>query len=273
MKKRITENANIRNNKINDNLNTKYLSDKLYMEDSATSLYNKNYFNRNMQALVLQMIKGLMENSKNNNNKTTWSIMFCDIDGLKLANDTLGHIEADEGIKMIADIIRSCIRTNREQNDQIVYPNKDNNKIKHNIPIRFGGDEFIIILPNCTKDKALLIEQRIKTLISYNMEHTKNMTLSIGIADTSEIKIPEQVNDSANLITFMNQLVTLAENRMYEDKNKDIRNLSYEDKKAIMIKHLARIGDNIGFNINSTEDIDLLIHILNDIKDDKTKKR
>lgn len=255
--------------------NSKYkriVENQKHLEDYSTSLYNKNFFLKNMDNISLQMIRGRLANKANGNDAKTWSLLFCDIDGLKLTNDTIGHLEADKGIQSIADILKGCIRCNREENDQIIHLNDDRN-YNQNIPIRFGGDEFVIILPNCTKEKALLIENRIKCQIEINKDLTRNMTLSIGIADTNEIEMPKNIDNKIETRTFIDSLVTLAEKRMYNDKNKDIKNMSDEVKRTVLLKHLNRIADQIGFNINDTEDIDALINILSDLKDTKKEQR
>lgn len=251
------------NNNIND-----YNS---FFEDVSTSLYNKNYFIKHMENIALQMIKGVVENKTNENNAATWSILFCDIDGLKLANDTMGHLEADSGIKYIADTIKYCIRSNRVSSDSIIYPEYFDEDTT-NIPIRIGGDEFVVILPNCTSEKAMLVKNRIQKQIDNNKEYTKNMSLSIGIADTSEVIAPHDITDKDQTEAFLNDVVSLAEKRMYEDKNKDIFNLSFEDKKLLILKHLNRVANQVGLNINEPDDIDLFINILTDIKESKRKK-
>jgi diguanylate cyclase (GGDEF)-like protein len=242
-----------------------------YLEDYATALYNKNFFIKNMEFIALQMIKGKIENAKNKSDEKTWSIIFCDIDGLKLANDTLGHVEADVGIKNIAGIIKDCIRTKRRENDSLIYPELDQ---EDNIPIRFGGDEFLIILPNCTKEKAILIQKRIKKQINSDKNHTRNMSLSMGIADTKEIVVPSDIDNPETIKAFVNDLISLAEKRMYSDKNKQVKHLSYEEQKLIVTKYLNRVGEQVGFNFQNPNELEALINILVDIKQSlKTSKK
>lgn len=240
-----------------------------YFEDYATSLYSKNFFIKNMEAIALQMIKGKVENSKNKNKEKTWSVIFCDIDGLKLANDTLGHVEADIGIKNIATIIKQCIRTHREENDSIIYPEFEKGD---NIPIRFGGDEFLLILPNCTKSKATIIRNRIKKEIEASQIVTRNMSLSMGIADTQEIPIPI-IDDNDSVRGFVNDLITLAEKRMYLDKHKQVKTLSYEEQKDLVKKYLNRVSEQIGFDYQNPEELDTIINILHDIKADLIREQ
>jgi GGDEF domain-containing protein len=220
------------------------------------------------------MLSGLVSNHKNNNKEQTWSIMFCDIDGVKLVNDNDGHTIGDQGIKHIASIIKSCVRTNRKPQDSIEFPNIIDKE--ESIPIRFGGDEFVIFLPNCTKEQAFLIEERMKRMISKERKEAKNMTLSIGIADSTEVTPPTNINDDS-INQFINDLVTLADRRMILDKNKDFKEMSNKNRKKYIWKHLNRIVPRIGLDVNSTEEINLVIEVLEDIKKEikmqKTKKR
>lgn len=231
-------------------------------KDFLTSLYSKNYFIKNITKMASKMVS---EVSKGN----SWSLLFCDIDGLKLTNETLGHLEADQGIKYLGKIINSSIRTHRKNKDKIIYPDKEG-KRDDNIAFRFGGDEFIIILPNCDKEGAALIETRIKQKITENKEKTKNLTLSIGIADTNDV--PQISNtDNISINFYANCLITLAEDRMFQNKHQAIMNLSEKEREILAFKQinlgLKRAGYN--FELNDPKQIDLAINILKSIKKDK----
>jgi diguanylate cyclase (GGDEF)-like protein len=242
---------------------------KSFIEDASTSLYNKNYFVQNMNKIALEMIKGINENKINKNDAGTWSILFCDIDALKYVNDTVGHIEADKAIKNIASIIKECIRTHSNKNDTILYPDIEK---RENIPIRFGGDEFVIILPNCTKEKAQLIKNRINNYLINKSEDVANMTLSIGIADTSEVKLLNNIdiNDVQSINMFVSSLIEVAEERMRDEKNIDFDNLSYIKKQETISKHLNRIP---GLNLNDPNHICVLDQIINDLKNNLYKDK
>jgi diguanylate cyclase (GGDEF)-like protein len=244
------------NNKEFDNVK------KSYMKDASTSLYNKNFFIQNMNKIALEMIKGINENKINKNAEGTWSILFCDIDALKFVNDTVGHIEADKAIKNIADIIKECIRTHRDKNDTILYPDVDKSE---NIPIRFGGDEFVIILPNCTKEKAQLIKDRINNYLIKKSKDVASMTLSIGIADTNEIELPNDldINNVESVNMFVSNLIGVAEERMRDEKNVDFDNLSYIKQQETISKYLNRIP---GFNLNNAKHVYVLDKIVDDLK-------
>jgi diguanylate cyclase (GGDEF)-like protein len=241
-------------------MDTNNTGKEYYMKDESTSLYSKNFFIRNMNEIASKMITGVNQNKINRSKADTWSIMFCDIDALKYVNDTVGHVEADIAIKNIADIIKECIRTNRKENDTILYPDDKN------IPIRFGGDEFIIILPNCTKEKAQLIKDRINGHLIKRCKDVSNMTLSIGIADTSEIDLPNPLdqNNTEVVNMFLSNLIEMAEERMRAEKNIDFDNLPYQKQVEVIFKSLNRIP---GFDLNNFNHVNLLNKISEGLKD------
>jgi two-component system cell cycle response regulator len=94
------------------------------------------------------------------------SILMFDLDNLKTINDTQGHHEGDEVILTVADICRSALR----QTD---------------IACRFGGDEFVIALPNTGHEQAVQFAQRLQErfraeLSRFSVEGTV-VTASIGV--------------------------------------------------------------------------------------------
>lgn len=91
-----------------------------------------------------------------------FSIMMIDLDNFKSINDTYGHLEGDKVLIDFAQKAISAIRTT----DQLS---------------RFGGDEFLIILPNTSMGEAKLSSERIHAAAKYSS--TRPWTVSIGIAE------------------------------------------------------------------------------------------
>lgn len=94
------------------------------------------------------------------------SIFMFDLDNLKKINDTKGHHAGDELIQAVANICRSAIRVT-------------------DIACRFGGDEFVIALPNTGRDQAMQLVKRLhdrirKELKQFSVEDTV-VTASIGV--------------------------------------------------------------------------------------------
>lgn len=154
----------------------------LSMHDPLTNLYNRMFF----ETELMRLSKG---------RQLPISIIVCDLDNLKLVNDTYGHKAGDQIIKQTATLLSSCFRS-------------------ADIVARLGGDEFAVIIPNLDVDKVEQIIQRLRDRItSYNQsllsnQPGKTINLSIGSA-------------TALVGTEMEALFKAADERMYlEKKNK-----------------------------------------------------
>ncbi|MBI4685105.1 MAG: GGDEF domain-containing protein [Nitrospirae bacterium] len=114
--------------------------------DLLTGAYNRNYFN--------EVIKSEIERTKRYNKKL--SIIMADIDNFKQINDKYGHLHGDGVLKECALLLNKSIRAS-------------------DLLIRFGGDEFLIIMPetDCAEGNALI--SRINTNISeWNEEYASS---------------------------------------------------------------------------------------------------
>jgi diguanylate cyclase (GGDEF)-like protein len=126
--------------------------------DYMTKLYNKCYFDTCIKTAVKEASKC----------GRSFSLMVIDIDDFKDINDRFGHLTGDEVLKEIAASIKKCIR-----DDDLCF--------------RYGGDEFVIILPNTTKEQAGVIGERIQSTLLSNDLGSEGLSdirisLSIGIA-------------------------------------------------------------------------------------------
>ncbi|XDE61958.1 diguanylate cyclase [Arthrospira platensis BEA 1257B] len=105
-----------------------------------------------------------------------FSVLMIDIDHFKLINDNYGHNIGDEALKIMADVTVNALR-------------------KVDIFGRFGGEEFVVFLPETQADEALLVAERIRKAIAqtpiYVEGQTINITVSIGVTiyESSEISL------------------------------------------------------------------------------------
>ena len=99
--------------------------------------------------------------------KRPLSMVMIDMDGLKTINDTYGHPAGDAALKLVADVIRSHIR-------------------RVDMPARFGGDEFVILLPEVELELAVKIAERICDKIRPSEDHSDMFTVSGGVAQLSD---------------------------------------------------------------------------------------
>ena len=126
------------------------------LHDSLTGLYNRTYFEQLMQERALE-------------NNQPFGIIICDVDGLKIINDTMGHRIGDELLLTVAGMMKKHITPE----DTVA---------------RVGGDEFAILLMRRTKDAILDVIYRIRNDVEeYNQANTKMpISMSIGYATSTE---------------------------------------------------------------------------------------
>ena len=125
------------------------------IRDEKTGLYNHKFFETILE----------MEIDKAKRKKEKLSIMITDIDFFKKINDTYGHLKADELLAQLARVITKTIR-------------------KSDVPSRFGGEEFFILLPETSLDKAKKLAARLKKAIHEDKMLKKHgLTVSGGITE------------------------------------------------------------------------------------------
>lgn len=126
--------------------------------DALTNIYNKRFYINNLVNSHNLIDKYLV-------------VIFIDIDNFKLINDTYGHLFGDEIIKTVALNVKQSLRSSE-------------------IAIRYGGDEFLVILENNTLNDALRIAERIQERINSLDFSDKidnfTLSLSMGISDGYE---------------------------------------------------------------------------------------
>jgi len=140
--------------------------------DPMTKLYNRRYFT-NASVHIFDLAK---------RNKTDLSMIMLDIDNFKSVNDTFGHKTGDDVIIHLANILHTQQR-------------------KSDIVCRFGGEEFLILLPNTTSENAKIVAEKIRgsvlqSSIYLNEKKSIQYTVSLGVAAVnpqSETNIEEAI--------------------------------------------------------------------------------
>lgn len=135
---------------------------KLSITDMLTGLKNTRYFYIKLDEFM----------EAANRYQHHFSICFLDLDHFKVLNDTYGHLAGDNVLRTIGKILQSSLR-------------------KLDIGFRYGGEEFVILLPSTTKEDAQLVAQRIREWVeNHKFSLTKdlkvNVTVSIGISEYRE---------------------------------------------------------------------------------------
>ncbi|MBN2655581.1 MAG: diguanylate cyclase [Spirochaetales bacterium] len=124
--------------------------------DSLTGLYNAGYLHRILEKEI----------EANPEKGAPLSLIMADVDNFKNFNDTWGHKQGDEVLKKMGAIIRGSAR-------------------ERDIPCRYGGEEFSVILPETSLDEAFEVAERIRTRFERGEEEDQRLrgiTVSVGVA-------------------------------------------------------------------------------------------
>lgn len=166
--------------------------EKLANYDGLTKAYNRR--------MGLIILKENLKYARRNKNHLT--ISFLDQDNLKEVNDILGHDYGDESLKIISNTIKEEIRDS-------------------DIICRMGGDEFLIIFPDCNRDNARKIVSRIRNKINEKNNNLDfNISFSAGFYEydgKSDIRVDE--------------FIKIADSDMYEEKNVKKQYLHNKNKR------------------------------------------
>ncbi len=158
--------------------------------DTLTGLYNRRFFD--------DTLKREFERAKRYNRSL--ALVLFDINDFKFINDNFGHLAGDMVLREVSRIIKENIRS-------------------IDIPVRYGGDEIILLLPETSRKEASFVVEKIRQkLKEWNATSpidgfNGEITLSAGWTDIEEASVPED-------------MIKLADSRMYEDKK------VYKQKKA-----------------------------------------
>ncbi len=141
-----------------ENANVYAKMEQTSLTDDLTKLYNIRYGNQFLDAFL----------SKSTQRQSKLSLIFLDIDYFKLVDDNYGHLVGSETLKLIGDRIKRSIR------------DKD-------VAVRYGGDEYMVILPGTDKETAAYIADRIRQEISREPfpatgKKTFHVSVTLGVA-------------------------------------------------------------------------------------------
>jgi len=151
--------------------------------DDVSSLFNFRYFHQALERELKLVTR----------HKTRLSLLFIDLDKFKQINDTHGHLRGSKVLREVGFLLRAAIR-------------------ETDIAARYGGDEFVVILPDTDHDQGLRLGERMRQLILHSTY-------------LKEEGIHARLGASIGLATFPTEaptkdaLIQLADERMYLDKN------------------------------------------------------
>ena len=154
---------------------------ELTVTDDLTKLHNARFLHEVLEHEISRAARY----------KTELSVIFLDLDHFKAVNDTHGHLLGSKLLFEVAEVIRGRLR-------------------KSDFGVRYGGDEFVVLLPQTPKKKAAEVARRLRRAINdrrFLGEQELKLTASFGVAAfPSDAKTKED-------------LLRLADNAMYGIKN------------------------------------------------------
>jgi diguanylate cyclase len=146
----------------------------LSLHDQLTGLYNRRFYTEELKRL-------------DTSRRLPLTLVMSDVNGLKIINDSFGHEAGDKLIRKTAEILKQCFRSD-------------------DVLCRYGGDEFIAILPNTDAQLAESIIRRIQQKISENQPSKGILSVSFGL--DSKVSEDQRIAD----------VLKCAEDNMYKKK-------------------------------------------------------
>ncbi|GAB6108038.1 GGDEF domain-containing protein [Fusibacter bizertensis] len=136
---------------------------QISITDQLTGIFNRRHL---YQALESFQIK--------KSDDENFVVLMMDLNNFKKVNDTFGHVAGDLVLKEFGDALNQSCR-------------------KYDLPVRYGGDEFILILPDTTVEDVEVIKLRIRKMFETTLAKYKSVDLDIcfGIANSSGKSIEE----------------------------------------------------------------------------------
>ncbi len=191
----------------------------LSTHDALTGLRNRRYFEEQMS---------LMENG----DFDPVGLVMCDVDGLKIVNDTLGHDKGDLLLKTVANLINQCFK-------------------KDDIVARVGGDEFAILLPETFEDTIKRTLNRIRQKVKEYNQYTPELPLSISVgyavrtsSETSMSSIFEEADNNMYREKLHSRLSTrssIVQTMMRALKARDFITEGHADRLQVLVVRMARV--------------------------------
>lgn len=143
--------------------------------DQLTGLYNRHYLSDTLSKRVAHAKR----------HGEALSVIIVDIDHFKNVNDTFGHLTGDIILKAVANVMQDSAR-------------------KEDVAARFGGEEFIMVLDNCTADDALVKAENLRNKIQLLYPEDIAVTASFGVVQLEkDMQRCEDLLKNADMALYM----------------------------------------------------------------------
>lgn len=151
--------------------------------DALTRLYNRRWLDNALERLLEQALKG----------QQNLCVLLIDVDHFKRYNDTHGHLGGDQALVAMSNVLKTTVRP-------------------YDFATRYGGEEFLVLLPNTSLPEAIATAQRLReatqamSVVSPTGASLPGITVSIGVA----------LSDAGSTSV---SLVAAADEKLYRAKN------------------------------------------------------
>ena len=201
---------------------------KISYTDKLTDVYNRTYFDKKIKNL-------------NTENNLPLSLIMGDVDGLKIVNDTLGHLKGDELLVQIANVLKKVCK-------------------KESLTVRWGGDEFVVLLPNTEYEEAKKICNKIKSVCKKESYTSIPLSMSLGCATKTNInqninailkeaedklykeKLPSHINSKKRILNVLNESLT----------EKSLETKQHTDR---VVNYVKKLGNSMGLNSSQMKEL------------------
>lgn len=218
----------------------KKLEDRLrYLSynDALTGIYNRTYFEEKIREL-------------NNEQHLPLGIIMGDVNGLKLVNDSLGHLEGDKLLKSIAGVL------NKACGDK-------------GYVFRWGGDEFMILLPNCNEYSCERMVEKIRS--ECKKDDYSYIELSIALGEVVKHSLEEDIDKCIKEVEERVYRQKLLEHNSVRSsmmnslkKSLEAKNMETEEHTERVESYALEIGKRYGFKSSQMDEL-MIIARLHDI--------
>ena len=210
--------------------------DYITYHDGLTGVYNRNFFNEKIKSIDLE------EN-------LPISVIMGDVNGLKLTNDAFGHLMGDKLLISAANIMKRVCR-------------------ESDIVVRWGGDEFIILLPKTKQEIVEKISERIREECTKENIDLLNISISLGY-DTKITKEADIIKSVTNAEEMMYKVKMLESKSVKSRTLQIIINTLYEksEQNNLHSKAVSKICRRIGQAMKMSSEKISELEILGEIHD------
>lgn len=198
--------------------------------DTKTQLYNYRYFNSELKhELAISERYG-----------RPLAFILIDIDDFKKINDTQGYLRGDEILQMVAMLIKSNVRDT-------------------DVAARFGGEEFVILMPETREEEAERMAERIRKIIMADQFLFKNnITVSIGVSQN----LPMEKETPAEIKSLYSQFMPHKRDKGVQDKDEN----TLFEKANMALRYAKEHGKNQTISFSKLHKISLLENIKHSVE-------